>query len=310
MIEIRKILCPIDFSDISRHAYAYAVAIARWYESQIVALHVVVNRPAVDAAPTFYVAVPPPVSLDRVREDARRTLQASLPASEGPNVQSEVVVVEAPDVHREIVTQVGVLHADLLVMGSHGRGGFDRVVLGSVAEKVLRKSPVPVLIVPPRAPESASRGAGRFHRILCATDFSPGSLEALTFSLSFAQEADAELILLHVVEALPELYELSMGAHVNITALRTAVEADGLERLKALVPKNAQTYSTVQTVVSEGRASMEILRLAHDRQCDLVVLGVQGRGPIDRMIFGSTTHEVIRRAMCPVLTVRAASAQE
>ena len=309
MIEIKKILCPIDFSEISRHAYSYAAAIARWYQSEIVALHVVVNRPAVEAAPVPYVAVLPALSLEQVRADAMRALPEFLRAAHGGEVKFKALVVEAPDVHREIVAQAGVIRPDLVVMGSHGRTGFDRIVLGSVAEKVLRKSAVPVLIVPPHAAGTPPPAAARFHRILCATDFSTGSLEALTLAMSLAQEADAGLTLLHVIEALPELYELSIGEHMNITAIRAAVEAQSRERLQTLVPETVRTYCTVETVISEGRASAEILRLAHDRQIDLIVMGVHGRGPIDRLVFGSNTHDVIRGATCPVLTVRGRTAR-
>lgn len=245
MIEIKKVLCPIDFSEISRHAYSYAAAIARWYQSEIVALHVVVNRPAVEAAPVPYVAVPPALSLEQVRADAMRALPEFLRAAHGGEVKFKVLVVEAPDVHREIVAQAGVIRPDLVVMGSHGRTGFDRIVLGSVAEKVLRKSAVPVLIVPPHAAGTPPPAAARFHRILCATDFSTGSLEALTFAMSLAQEADADLILLHVIEALPELYELSIGEHMNITAIRAAVEAQSRERLQTLVPETVRTSCAV-----------------------------------------------------------------
>jgi nucleotide-binding universal stress UspA family protein len=306
MIEISRILCPMDFSDFSQQAYAYAVAMARWYRARITTLHVVVNRPAVEMIPSLYMATVPPMSLTSLREELATRLEG-IARPYAPEVQTDVMVQEAPDIHREILTQADLLKADLIVMGTHGRGGFDRVVLGSVTEKVMRKATSPVLVVPPHAHDAPVSDPVRFHRILCPVDFSAGSLDALPYALSLAEEADAHLTLLHVVEALAELYQPAMASPSSLEGIRAAAEASRLERLQSLVPDQVRTYCTVETALAEGRASKEILRVATERDSDLIVMGVQGRSALDRMFFGSNTHDVIRTARCPVLTVRSPS---
>jgi nucleotide-binding universal stress UspA family protein len=219
------------------------------------------------------------------------------------DVQIGLVLQEAPDVHREILAQADALKADLIVVGSHGRSGFERLLLGSITEKVLRKATCPVMVVPPRVDEAALSRAVHVSRMLCPVDFSDSSIAALTFAISLAEEADACLTVLHVVEMLPGLHEPPMSAGFNVDEWRVAAQASCLERLRALIPDSVRSYCTVDTVVSEGKASRAILRLAAERHSDLIVMGVQGRGTVDVMLFGSNTHDVIRAASCPVLTV-------
>jgi nucleotide-binding universal stress UspA family protein len=218
-------------------------------------------------------------------------------------VQIGVVLQEAPDVHREILAQADALKADLIVVGSHGRSGFERLLLGSITEKVLRKATCPVMVVPRRVDEAALSRAVHVSRIFCPVDFSDSSIAALTFAISLAEEADAVLTVLHVVEMPQGLFESSMSAGFNVADWRAAAQASCLERLRELIPDSVRSYCTVDTVVSEGKASRVILRLAAERNSNLIVMGVQGRGGVDLMVFGSNTHDVIWAASCPVLSV-------
>ena len=143
-------------------------------------------------------------------------------------------------------------------------------------------------------------------RILCPIDFSESSLDALAYALSLAEEADARLTLLHVVELPLVLSQEPLALEVDLTRIREAGVADARRRLHALIPEHARAYCTVETTVVEGRSHVEILRQAAEQQSDLIVMGVHGRGVVDRLIFGSTTHHVIRAAPCPVLCVRGA----
>jgi nucleotide-binding universal stress UspA family protein len=135
-------------------------------------------------------------------------------------------------------------------------------------------------------------------------DFSESSLDALALAINMAQEADAQLTLLHVVELPPVLSEAPMMPAPDLSRVREAAAADARRRLHELIPEQARTYCTVDTAVVEGRAYREILRQATDRQSDLIVMGVHGRGALDLLVFGSTTHHVIRASACPVLIVR------
>jgi nucleotide-binding universal stress UspA family protein len=296
-IEIDHILCPMDFSAQSQHAYSHAVAMARWYDARITALHVVVTRPAFEAIPSIYTATLPPIRLDELRRELASDLERYVRIPDASELRVDVVVQEAPAVHTEILAQAGILNSDLIVIGTHGLGGFDRLVLGSVTEKVLRKASPPVLVIPPRVATPATSEV-RFKRILCPVDFSTGAAAGLAYAVSLAEEADAELTLLNVVDDVV-MYDLAMSAQ-DVAALKKS----SVEALQQLLPADVRTYCSVETLVTEGRPAREILKAATARAADLVVMGVQGRNALDRMVFGSNTHAVIRAATCPVLTVR------
>lgn len=306
MVALKRILCPVDLSECSRLALSHAAAVASWYEGRLTVMHVFSDVPVFDVAPGLGATTMPPVALKDIdRESLLKALHAfAKPVSE--HAQVEVRLLEAPDPRREILEQAKALEADLLVMGTHGRSGFDHLLLGSVTEKVIRKSPCPVMVVPRHAADAATASAAPFKRIVCAVDFSKASIRALSYALDLAQEADARISLLHVIEMPPELGEFPFSREVNINGIRAEAEAEYLRRLRELIPADARDYCTVATQVSEGRASREILRLAGEEQADLIVLGVQGRGAVDLMLFGSNTHAVIRGAACPVLAVPAA----
>ena len=295
MIDIKQVLCPVDFSDVSQHALDHAAAIAQWYRSRLTVLHVFVNLPAMD--------LPPLVLEDADRERLTASLR-KMAARVPRDVEVRLSVQEAEHVHDEILAQVVAEHADLLVLGSHGRSGFQRLFLGSVTEKVIRKVPCPILVVPPRAPDVPPNRPIQFRRILCAIDFSESSLAALAGALSMAEESDAHLTLLHVIEMPPELRENPLAPDFDVDRIHAAAEAEALRRLRDLVPDAARTYCTVETAVLEGRAYRQVLRRAAEEKADLIVMGVHGRGALDLLVFGSNTHQVIRAATCPELIVR------
>jgi nucleotide-binding universal stress UspA family protein len=295
MIGITRVLCPVDFSDISQHALDHAAAIAYWYQARLTLLHVFVTRPTMDAPPL-------------VLEDAdRKSLEASIrgmAARVPADVIVDVRVEQAEHVHNEILGQLAATHADLLVLGTHGRSGFQRLFLGSVTEKVIRKATCPTLVVPPRALDIPPDAPVQFKRILCAIDFSDSSISALAYALHLAEEADAHLTLLHVIEMPPELRENSMAPDFDIDRIHAAAQAGALRQLRDLIPDQARTYATVETAVVEGGAYRRILQRSTEEQADLIVMGVHGRSAVDMLVFGSTTHHVIRAATCPVLIVR------
>jgi universal stress protein A len=173
-------------------------------------------------------------------------------------------------------------------------------VLGSVAEKVLRKATCPVMTVPP-----LDRTTSRlpFKRLLCPVDFSDSSLAALEFAFSMAKEADAQLTLLHVFERSAEDEPLT-DRPINVPEYRPMVETDFTARLHALVPDSARTWCRPEVHTAHGKPYQQILSASADGAADLIVMGVHGRSPLDLMLFGSTTNQVVRRATCPILTVR------
>src|SRR5512145_3166775 len=126
----------------------------------------------------------------------------------------------------------------------------------------------------------------------------------MAYALNLAEEADAHLTLLHVIEMPPELRENPLAPDFDIDRIHAAAEADARRRLQELIPDQARTYSIVETAVVEGRAYRRVLQRSAEEQADLIVMGVHGRSAIDMLVFGSTTHHVIRAGTCPVLIVR------
>ena len=185
-------------------------------------------------------------------------------------------------------------------MSTHGRTGFERFMLGSVTEKVLRKAPCPVLTVPRRCEGQAE--SPLFRRILCGVDFSEPGRRALDRALSLAQEARARLTLLHVVDWIGDP-DLARYPQFDANGYRRLVMANVRERLEALVPAEVRDWCDVDLRVACGKPYQELLRFAGNEGVELMVLGVRGEGAVDRMLFGSTTQHVVRQATCPVLTV-------
>jgi len=191
--------------------------------------------------------------------------------------------------------------ADLVVIGTHGFSGFDRLLLGSVAERVMHRAPCPVLTVPPAA-HAVSPAPIAIQRILCPVDFAPSSHVAVGFALDLARQVGGAVTLLHVVEW-PDNGEPRTDAHFNLPEYLLQLMADARDRLQTLAPRREGGQSVAHVVVP-GRPKSQILAHAADEGADLIVMGAQGREGIGLALLGSTTERVVRDAACPVLTVR------
>jgi nucleotide-binding universal stress UspA family protein len=300
---MRRILCPVDFSEFSRAAFDRAVAVARIESAAVTVLYVYPSPTSTGAVP-FGPEGPGPYGLRQVdRGEATAHLREFLGGTDTPDVPVDLHVAEASAVHREILEQAARQGADLIVIGTHGRSGFDRLLLGSVAEKVLRSARVPVLTVPPGAQEPGAQGHAPFSRLLCAVDFSDTSTAALDAAVSLARASGGRVTVLHVVELLPIAYEPMVTPPFDAAQYRAALEAAALAQLQALVPASLRDVCQTR-VVSSARAYEGILNAADERKAELIAIGVHGRNMLDRLLFGSTAERVVRRARCPVLTVR------
>ena len=302
MVPITRILCPVDFSEASQHAIEYAVVIARWCKASITALHV--YNPAfmpIPGLPALESRVPEP-ELKRMRVETTRCFKDAV--ASGVDVD---VIVDVGQPAAQILIRSDAVHSDLIVMGTHGASGFEHLLLGSVTEKVLRKAHCPVLTVPPHAQATSTVP---FRQLLCAVDFSDSSLRGLNFACSLARESKAALTLLHVVEwpwhepPPPVLEDLPTDQAAALAEFRRYVQESALERLGALLPQPSEGHYVTEPRVVHGKAYVEILRVAAEARADLIVVGVHGRNTADMMLFGSTTNQIVRRATCPVLTLR------
>jgi nucleotide-binding universal stress UspA family protein len=303
MISIRRILCPLDFSRFSRHALDQAVELAREFGAGITALHAAAVAPVTDVV---HVGAAIPLERARLPQAEREAILTQL-REFTYEVEAGGVSIAARLVERDTVDAIVDIAqtwpADLIVMGTHGRAGFERLLLGSVTEKVLRKAPCPVLTVPRRA-VTAKHGL-TFSRILCAVDFSPASLRALDYAVGLAAAEGPGVTVLNVIELFAEGGGLREELVLDTPDFRAGLMRSARERLHAAVGDERREAAPIAEAVTMGKAYREILRIAADERADLIVLGVQGRTAADLLLFGSTTQHVVRQAECPVLTIRA-----
>jgi nucleotide-binding universal stress UspA family protein len=301
MIDLRRILCPVDFSEPSLRALQHASAFAGWYDSVVTALYVNPMMPTEAGRDVATFAVGSTAVLEARSTAVIQELRGFVKRAAGDRTV-DIELEDGPGIAEVIVARASSLPADLVVMGTHGRTGIKRLLVGSVAERVLRTAPCPVMVVPLHdvvPPETVS-----FKHIVCAIDFSDSSLAALRWAVSLAQETDAHLWLLHTIEVPPELRASTVVTDEKIDELNASAWANTLNRLRSLIPPEAAGFCSVETAIASGEAAHAILRFAAEHTTDLIVMGAQGHGAIDRLIFGSKTRDVIGGATCPILTVR------
>jgi len=289
MLTIDRILCPVDLSDESKRAFDYALAMGRRFEAEVRVVHVVDMGAWIGL---------PVEGIGALAETARLSLREQLDwwvarnLTGGAEVRSDLR--EGPVVSG-ILAAATELQADVIVMGTHGRSGFARLALGSVTERVLRKATCPAIVVPAR--EDAVVRTGQLGRVVCATDFSEASRQAVAYAKDFAAAGSSPLTLMTVIDW---PFGDSSGSD-PVTRLRESLEQEATDSLAAL--KGAPTEHHIDVAVRRGKAGAQIVNFARDVHAELVVLGVSGRGALDRALLGSTAHQVLRDAPCPVLTV-------
>ena len=302
---VERILCPVDLSETSRTALRYAVALAKFYDAEIRALHVVdVALGAGSAAPALdYIRA----TRAEARVELRHGVREFLEPAEAAGVQTKIDIQEGFTVE-QILEYAAASRAGMIVMGTRGFSGIKRLVLGSTAEKVLRNAWCPVLTVPPHAQRTPPSHRPLFSNMLCPVNFSDSSLRALGLALAVAQEVDGRLTLLHAIDQImadPVAGRIGRDAEVGCQFLE--LERDARDRLRRIIPDDAWAWcNPEETIVIADTPVRAILRAAKDTGAELVVMSLRRRGGIDRMLFGSTTQDVIRGATCPVLTLRAA----
>jgi nucleotide-binding universal stress UspA family protein len=296
-VSFKNILLATDFSDASEKAFNYATTIARLHGSKIYVVHVIPPEP------TYFI---PELPVDRQRREAERHMASLVSRSELKQIAHETVL-RAGSIWNVLSAVIRQDNIELVVLGTHGRGGLKKLVLGSVAEEVVRRAGCPVITVGPHIDVSLST-PGEFHRILFATDFHPASSKALDYALLLANQFRAQLILLHVMppEALPGPGR-TFYHEKAISEWQARVRATAKERLQKLLPPNAKLWSEPEYVVGFDFAADGILKVAAEQKADLIVMGANRSmsAKVSAHVLGAVTHEVIRHAKCPVLTASA-----
>jgi len=290
MLTIERILCPVDFSEFSDRACDYAHSFARHFGAKLFVLHVA--EPFVPVDPSSI----SPSLIDQVYAqniaDAEEKVRELAVRQNWNDVEHEVVL-ERGAVADAILRFVEGNNIDLITMGTHGRRGLDRLVLGSVTERILRTARPPVLAVHSlRQGSGAREGPVQFRKILYCTDFSDNSPRALEYAFLLACKYKAEISLLHVIE------RSHSGKDLEAEKCRV------LQQLRAVIPHNVQNCATVEPAVRAGKTYEEILGHAAETETDLIVMGVRGRNALDLALFGSTTQRVMQLGQSPVLVVR------
>jgi len=298
-VTFKNILVATDFSDASKHALQCAAAITDLNQAQLFVLHALPPEPRV------------PLPLDHLPASTDRDLCAA-------KINFEKVVSEEPltHVHHEEILERGpvsevVLDAiqqkkiDLLVLGTRGRTGLKKLVLGSVAEELFRRALCPVLTVGPSAVP-----ARPIRRVLFTTDFGPSSLQALPYAIDFANKTGGELILLHLVSPMPVDYVGPVWyPGTDVIEREEASKQQSMKQLRNLLPSNSGLKCKVEHLVEFHFAPEGITEVATERDVDMIVMGVRESGMNAPRLAARTpwaiAHEVVCRAKCPVLTVRA-----
>jgi nucleotide-binding universal stress UspA family protein len=277
-LKLDTVLVATDFSSASRMAMTYATSIARQHGSKLLIAHVVGSQS------------------ERAVMDGWRAGQAEVTeysvARHLDGIHHELVV-RSGDVWPVLAQMIPEYRVDLIVVGTHGRKGVRKLILGSVAESIFRQSPCPVLTIGPNTRKSRSPTGPK--RILAATGFAAHSLLAVRYAERLAEELHSALALLHVVTDI---------GHVGPQE-KEKVRKEREARLRALLPEDVHLTTPPVFRVEFGSATERILAAASDWKADLIVLGLRH---VEESSRGESTwaraYEIVRQASCPVMTIR------
>ena len=280
-LALKNILFATDFSPVSQAALPFAVALAHRFDSKIHAVHVL--------GPGELQSMPeaaPMMLENNLMQRAEQQMADLLSSAAFEGIPHDGRVRKGIEIWSEIESVIESGKIGLVVLGTHGREGLKQVVMGSIAETIFRAAPCPVLVVGPKVQKKAVLPV--FRDLLFATDLSPASLKAVPFVQAFAEENQADVIVLHVS---PEKVR-SREEEV------LAVESLGKWMRELIPPKSHMEYE-----VRFGAPAENILKLAADRQCDLIMLGAHHASNFATHMPGAVAHRIVSEAPCPVLTV-------
>jgi nucleotide-binding universal stress UspA family protein len=292
MLNIDRILWPTDFSQGAARAFPHAAALASWHDAELHILNVREGAPEVEEK----MEAAFPLSTG----DLGNLIDATGSPSESVDLQSFAVVqdqVEGAAPGEAIVSYTDEHDVDLVVMGTHGRRGLQRMLIGSVAEEVLRRASCPVLTV--RDSEDAP-SAWNVQNILAPVDFSEAATSAVKHTKELALTYGAQITLFHAVEEVmyPSAYGMEM-AEVPGPEVIDRVEEGLADMVREEI---GYEHVLIESVI--GYAPSSILDYVEDHDVDLIVIATHGRSGLERLLLGSVTERVVRRASVPVFVVK------
>jgi nucleotide-binding universal stress UspA family protein len=282
--KLHRVLAAVDFSEPARVAFDHALALSRLHDAELLVVH----------------AVPTDRPFKWHARERIALIGALRSAAQTAGVRFKVSVQHG-DPAGVIMLHANARHADLIVLGTSKRAGFDRFRFGSVAETVAREAIQPVLVVPATAAEAADPMTP-FKNILVAVDFGEGSNAAVERALSMAT-GDSKVTVVHVIRGVPFERSYRYPYKLMEPEYQRNLARVAWRRMGSIVPANATTGRKVHARVVTGEPTAEIARVAAEVDADLIMVGVTARGPIGRLIMGSTAARVIRSAGRPVLAI-------
>lgn len=283
MFSIKKVLFPTDFSACANHALDQAILWARAHGAELHTLHVL--HRADDA------------TLPVLQEQATATINEQLELAGAQHLIVHNTIHSGEDITGDIVETIRDEEIDLVIMGTHGRTGVAAVLNKSVSEEVVRVAPCPVLVVPENDVTWPPK------RILTPLDFSALSMMAAQYGKALAAHHDGSLLMLHIVEnaMVPDFYPGMPPT--SYPPQPEVLEASG-RQLERMFDEIGGTPVPRETHAMAGRASIDIVGFANANDVDLIVMPTHGLSGVSRWFLGSVTERVVRRAPCPVLTLR------
>jgi nucleotide-binding universal stress UspA family protein len=288
-LTFKSILHLTDFSACSDAALTWAMSMARANGAKLSVLNVVIPDALVYLTPGSAT-----VALDTQEEWAQKEMQRI--EAQLADFRHTTTVMRGTDVWSAVEPMLKKLESVLIVLGTHGRTGLRKMLMGSVAEKVLRSSAVPVMTVGPAVPRGRG-GDGKLHRVLLATDFTVGSAEAAGYAIAFAQRDEAKLVLVHACK----------NSKRNRLAKRPELSvAEVMHRLGETIPCADSLRHRPETLVEYGKPGARIVEVAKRKEADLIVMGIRTAGSLFAAthLEVGTAHNVVAEAPCPVLTVK------
>lgn len=272
---LQRILVPTDLSDFAANALRWADMLRRRLGAQLTLVYA--NEPYIPfdviEGPAAYVLQRQPEFRERLTEELHDHVRRYLPKID--QAPETLVVDKAPA--QAILETAESIDADLILMGTHGRTGWRRALLGSVTEKVVHHTDRPVLCIPSKARPSIGK-------ILCPVNFTPIARVALEQATTLAETFDAELLIVHITDAIDHA-------------------SDVFGEFAAWIEPHVRNRCRYSHVLASGNAAEETIRLAHDAHADLIVLGAQHKRFADATVLGTTSERVVRFAKRPVWAV-------
>ena len=300
-LEVKNVLFATDFSATSEAALPYATAICRRFGATLHAVHVIS-----DASLLVMTGGVDYVSMGTLYDDAQAEAKQKL---EQLAIHCEGIVHRNHVRHGQVWKNLaGIIEenaVDLIVVGTHGRGGLGKLLLGSVAEDILRHASCPVLTIGPKVSGRAKLPAFQNHtrdlapvelemrQIVFATNFTRNSARVAQEAIALAEEFRARLTLIHVIED-----------YTQLGRTPGPIE-DCVHRLQELIPSGNTLLYLPEIVIEFGAAADRILKVAGEREADMLVLGARSSADVGTTrLPWSVAHHVIANALCPVLTIR------